>query len=168
MSPHIPAELMDEARSIEAEILEAFKGVSREGGVSWSEAEVIDEWGLEDDRFAARAKDADQSWMELANDSKWDVGPGMGGFSFLDPIGFRYYLPAAMIRTIQSEDDPASAISLDQILTLDDTEVGPRKLDQWQLLNERQRRCVARFLRFMIALTDSKYWRAAYDSHWKG
>ena len=38
-----------------------FADVTREGGVSWSEGYVIDDYGSKEERAAARAKDKDQS-----------------------------------------------------------------------------------------------------------
>ena len=49
-----------------------------------------------------------------------------------------------------------------------------RTLELWSLLDERQRRCVARFVHFMEADAilrcddhDSWEWEAAYDSYWR-
>src|SRR5690606_6253378 len=76
----------------------AFKGVTRDGGTSWTEAQAIDGYGSEEELQRARMRDKDQRWTELAIDKSWDAGPGIGGFGFLDESGFRYYLPAAMVR----------------------------------------------------------------------
>lgn len=92
-----------ERDSILKEIDVAFAGVTREGGISWSEAVALDNYGTDEECQEARAKDKDISWKELVTDPHWRPLPGVGGFSFLDAIGFRYYLPAAMIRTLEDQ-----------------------------------------------------------------
>jgi hypothetical protein len=172
MPSNNPPSRVHEQHILETEIREAFKGVTRQGGVSWSEAEVIDDYGSEDERAEARAKDTDKDWAELADDEKWDPGPGMGGWSFLDAIGFRYYLPAAMIRALTGGEDTFSVFTMDSILhvTAQDT----YRLAQTRLLDEPQRRCIARFVRFMLAREaaqgndfEVKEWQRVYDDHWK-
>jgi len=79
------------------EIIAAFDGVSREGGVSMSEAEVIDDYGSDEERTAARLSDTDTRWQDVTDEqlgSNWPL-------SFFDPIGFRYYIPAYMIYYIR-------------------------------------------------------------------
>jgi hypothetical protein len=174
----LPQHLMEEQRSLEAEIRDAFKGVSREGGVSWNETKVLDDRGSDEEAKAARATDTDQDWTELA-DSTWDVGPGFGGFAFLDAIGFRYYLPAAMIRTLHDGVHAGHCWGIDGTLTLHKgnkpTAQAMREhmLSQWSLLDDRQRRAVARFLAFMVAWSEAienwvemKYWQRAHESYW--
>lgn len=82
-------DLQSEHQALIKEIHAAFAGVSREGGVSWSETRVLDMYGSDDERKAARAQDTDRSWSELVDDPKW-YEIGIGGFSFLDPISVRY------------------------------------------------------------------------------
>jgi hypothetical protein len=161
-----PAHLLAEHRALETEIREAFKGVTRDAGVSWSEAMVMDDYGSDEGCAEARASDADRSWTELADDTNWDAG-AMGTWSFLDGIGFRYYLPAAMIRTLNAGYEACSSTPMDNILTMRPTHpVLP-------LLDARQRACIARFVRFMIARDDAnpEYsggdWARIYERFWK-
>ena len=83
-------------------IKDAFKDVTREGGVSWHECEVIDNYGSDAERALARTRDTDRHWTELLSTEAF-YPSGIGGFCFLDPIGFRYYLPAALCL---SPEDP--------------------------------------------------------------
>ena len=86
----------------------------------------------------------------------------MGGFSLLDPIGYRYYLPAAMIRSLRTGGCGFSVIDFADILTASNL-----KIAQWEMLDDRQRRGVGRFLRFMIEESpDNEHWQRAYKSHW--
>ncbi len=83
------------------EIIAAFDGVSREGGVSMSEAEVIDDYGSDKKRAAARLSDTDTRWQDVSDEQlalNWPL-------TFFDPIGFRYYLPAYMIYHLRWIDD---------------------------------------------------------------
>lgn len=178
-------ELHTEREALIAEIYEAFRDVTREGGVSWSETFVLDDRGTEAECLAARAKDRDVRWTELVGDSTWEPDTGLGGFSFLDPIGFRYYLPAVMNRSVQlgydagvvyhlSIESPPAAKSFaaDKDL-LRDFDVAAWQLEKLSLLNERQRRCVARFVRFMLEwsrfkddLFGMQSWQHAWDAYW--
>ena len=75
------------------EIIAAFDGVSRKGGVSMSEAAVIDDYGNAGERYMARQEDKDTRWEEITIEqleNGW-------GLIFLDAIGFRYYLPACLL-----------------------------------------------------------------------
>jgi hypothetical protein len=95
------AELDQSRDEVIQEIYVAFKGVTREGGVSWSETLVIDSDGTMDQRLFERERDTEQSWEDLVDDPTWNADIGIGGFSFLDPIGFRYYIAPAMVRELR-------------------------------------------------------------------
>ncbi len=167
-----------------AEIHGAFKDVTREGGVSWTEAYAIDDYTysvddnnvLDEERAKARALDKDISWQELVDDPKWPPGPDFGGFSFLDAIGYRYYLPATMIRDLRglSPDHPIEQSSLGfHLAPRSSAEMNEYMEEQLALLDQSQRRCVARYVRFMRdwyrVFTDWGYterWAKAYDRYW--
>lgn len=102
--PSLIARHPDETvRDLAFAISAAFAGVTREGGVSWSESDVIDAGGSDERRAEARACDLDQDWTELVADpawQRWQEWP----WSFLDPIGQRYYLPAMMVRGLLGDN----------------------------------------------------------------
>ena len=159
----VPAHLVEEQRAVEAEIRRAFAGVTREGGVSWSEAVAIDGYEILETREAARAKDKEASWEELVEDPEWNPDRGVGGFTFLDPIGFRYYIAPAMIRW--TRDGCGNPFWLNIV-----TNYLQSKTD---LMTDAQRRAAARFARFMISLSEAerndyeaKKWRDAYEGYW--
>ncbi len=95
-----PAEFERLRDKVQQRLREEFCDVTRDGGVSWSQTEVIDDWGTDEQERAARASDRDRDWLEVANDPLWPKPNG--SFSFLDPIGFRYYLAAAMFRALHT------------------------------------------------------------------
>ncbi len=100
MTSFVPKHLEEEQVAVEAQIRAAFKGVTRDGGISWSETDSIDLHETEEQQAAARASDAEQCWEDLVDDPNWDEGIGVGGFTFLDAIGYRYYIAPAMIRSL--------------------------------------------------------------------
>lgn len=135
-----------------AEVHEAFRDVSREGGVSWSEAEVIDDYGGPAKCAAARKSDRDTHWSQLLDDPNWNPAPGVGGFSFLDPIGFRYYLPVVMIRSLRSGFDEGFEFYVSNSAVSDEPSLQQYRLQQQALLNESQRRCIQRVLLYLIRM----------------
>ncbi|MFG0282814.1 MAG: DUF6714 family protein [Phycisphaerales bacterium JB039] len=170
-----PGQIEKERERLLAHLESAFRNASRAGGVSWSEAGVMDSYGSEEDRAEARASDTDRRWMELVDDPEWDPEEGWGSacFHFLDPIGFRYYLAAWMMRILRRS---SSGYGLIYHLTLPDDEQSRRsQVEQWSALDRKQRLFVTRFLRFKVAETeaqlagfpmDSADWRRAVDSYW--
>lgn len=132
-------------RSIER----AFDGVSREDGVSLNEAEVIDAYGSEAERRAARGQDLEARWQEVSEaeiERHGDVLP------FLDPKGWRYYLPAYMTWTIRRLGRSASMSVDSTIYTLAPgtaPELKARALERYKTLSGNQSAVVCRFLRFM-------------------
>lgn len=86
------------------EISSAFEGVSRVGGRSWTDALAIGHMGVPHVDFPVAHREDDATWLDVANDSTWDPSPNFGGFGYLDAIGYRYYLAAAMYRAVRERD----------------------------------------------------------------
>ena len=151
-----------------AEIHDAFKDVTREGGVSWNEAYAIDDYASDEECAKAREMDTDISWQELVDDPDWRPTAGSGGFSFLDPIGFRYYLAPMLIRSLREDDE----VDIVFHLTLSEGELRDYVLNQWSKFTQRQLKCIARlvvFQRDWDRLNDSintESWQEALDSYW--
>ena len=165
VAPQLPEWLLAEERAVEAQIRRAFHGVSREGGVSWGEAFVIDGLTSEEEEQAARAEDVDQAWEELVDDPRWIHEPCIGGMSFLDAIGFRYYVAPVMIRCIRERGGEFVESQFNW------GEMMPRRV---ALLSIAQRRAIARFVRLMIAVSSARgqtqfagTWIAAYKNFWR-
>lgn len=162
----IPSELKEQLRAVESEIRRAFRSVSRVGGVSWSESKVVDNYGNEEEREAARAKDREGGWEELVDDPSWNHEPGIGGFNFLDAIGYRYYMAPAMIRCLRNNGGEFVSYALQITSELREEQINAMVPDQL--------RVVARFVRFMIAVheamgddTYGEAWQVAYKVFWK-
>ncbi len=161
MDSTVPEHLLEEQQAVETQIRAAFKGVTREGGISWSESEVVDGYGLDNERAAAKALDTEQSWEELVDDPKWREDFGVGGFCFLDAVGFRYYIAPAMIRWTRRGEGVASTLENPVAGCLD-------------LINPEQGLAIARFVRFMIATyaPDNEdifgySWQDVYEKSWR-
>jgi len=166
MTSDVPSRLREEQIAVEQQIRRAFRGVTRAGGVSWSESVVIDNHGSEAEAAAAREQDTEQSWEDLVDDPNWIEDPGIGGFNFLDPIGFAYYIAPAMIRSARRGHGEfvGYALHID----------GEFKRELVSRLSPAQRHATARFVRFMIAvhqaIGDHLYgetWKDAYKAYWK-
>ncbi len=80
------------------QIRRAFHDVTRDGGISLREAHVIDDYGSDKKRAAARALETDSHWWEVDVSA---IDPGGSCMSFMDSIGYRYYLPAYMTRILK-------------------------------------------------------------------
>ena len=143
MGVWIPQSLRGEQLDVEEEIRAAFKGVTREGGVSWTEASAIDD-GRSDEACAdARAYDTEQRWEELIEDRR--IAPGFPGeWSFLDAIGFRYYLAPAMVAAVR-EGTHHEFLEYALEHRVSDEEFRT-------LLTSAQHSAVCRFLRFLASL----------------
>lgn len=93
---------------LEREIRAAFAGVTCEGGHSWLRAKHNDgglpEYLYGDEPPFGKHVEVLDDWTKLVDDSTWNPFPGVGGFGYIDHIGFRYYLPAAMCRLMHQPD----------------------------------------------------------------
>lgn len=133
-------DLEQRRRDIIACVLREFKDVKRTGGVSWSQTFVMDDYGSAELITAAAEQDREIDWIELARHGPWNVeaGMGCGGWSFLDAIGARYYLAAAMLMDLERAKPAGVELAL---------ETGPRDI-RWSLLSEEHAAVVALYLRW--------------------
>jgi hypothetical protein len=140
--------------------------VTREGGVSWSESVAIDMLETDEARMRSRESDTEQNWEPLVDDPQWLHDASLGGFNFLDPIGYRYYLAPAMLRCCRGDGEGLLA----SVLTID----GEYREEQISLLGRVQKAVIARFVRFMIGVYSARNdlvfdedWKHAYVIYWK-
>lgn len=155
-------------------IFETFYGVTREGGTSWTEAWLIDLGRSEEEAREGRLSDRESCWEELVDDPSWSLSQGSGEFCYLDPIGFRYYLPAAMILELRHQGR-----FMAWNLNLHDGKSRKQTLDKWSALTPKEVQCICDFLKCMDSMelrqdTGGFYhkhgmqtdWRDVYLSYW--
>ena len=94
-------------------ITAAFDGVSREDGISLHAARALDDWhSLEGAKKIGQTMDRDTRWQDVPAES---IMKFHDIFSFLDPKGFRYYIPAYMVWSLQ-ESQASDSNSFDSLL----------------------------------------------------
>ena len=165
------AETEAEANELIAEIEAAFARVPR-GKISLHEARVVDNYGTMKQRLRARKKDPEKRWTEVPDDVIETAG--VSAASFLDPAGWKFYLPAFMRWTIRHYADRPGSMLVDQ--TIYSLGLPPAEdhlhgfhMKHFQTLDERQSRAVCRFLRFMAAQhdhADADFAEQALEAYW--
>lgn len=155
----LPLELDRTQKSLLKAIEAAFDGVSREGGVSWREAEAIDQYASPEECKAARGLDRDQRWQDLIEDPEWPGYESPPQWSHLDPIAYRYYIPPALIRAVTIFPTVAEGTEIEIRLS-------PAWLHQLTELDDRQILVIERVAQFLIAMARRGYhpWSEPY---WK-
>jgi hypothetical protein len=150
------------------EIQHAFAGVTRDGGVSLHQANVIDHYGSHEQEVAARERDTERSWQEVPNA---DIGSNYSALSFLDPVGLRYYLPAYMVWILRHFHQTDSASVAATLSTLNPSgDLREWSLERFQLLTRDQSAAVGAFLTFMVEYSagwvDADVARQALGGYW--
>ncbi|HLP83893.1 MAG TPA: DUF6714 family protein [Phycisphaerales bacterium] len=142
-------------------VLQAFKDVTREGGVSWSQTFVMDDYGSDAELAQAAARDRELDWIELSRQGPWNYEYAMWGF--LDAISARYYLAASLLLDLET----GRSAHPDLLLTY-----GPQK-ESWSLLDDHQRAVVAMYMRWkrdIAGLEQSRMehrnWTRALQAGW--
>ncbi|MBV9787195.1 MAG: hypothetical protein JOZ51_03410 [Chloroflexi bacterium] len=164
----------DMSERLNLEIREAFAEVTRGAGVTLHEADVLDLYGSNEERLAARQLDTDRHWYEVPDDL---IARKSSALSFLDAAGFRYYLPAYLSWTLRNYDssDSNSIHSLLFDLALrpwqeDRTHHESTARARFGLLTTIQSQVVCRALRFLVAYcypcVDTKLAQTALDQYW--
>ena len=94
------------------QIVDAFTEVSLGNGVSLREADVIDHYGTDHERIAARKQDELQDWQRIPDE---DIENHSSVLCFMDDEGLRFHLPAYMRFTLRRYRDSES-MSIDSSL----------------------------------------------------
>lgn len=148
----------------------AFRGVTRDGGQSWTGSIALDLMGVAGKDFTATHREDDRSWQEVARDAGWDPDSGIGGWAFLDGIGVRYYLAAAMWRVLDGGEVGCLAWQFRRPMK----GASRRRFDDRWILDPAQHDVAMRFAAFMLeraieAGDQGGYdeWHAAVES-WSG
>ncbi len=160
--------MMDTAPLI-AEIIAAFDGVAREDGVSLREGIVMDDYGTDEQRAAARLLDTDTRWQDVSNA---DLSNHYLSLHYLDDKGFRYYLPAYLIWDLTANTSSTHGIGshvLFHLLMPPEANLRHDWLERFSLLTPQQGKAVCSFLRFVAVygeLDDPQDAAAALADYW--
>jgi uncharacterized protein DUF6714 len=156
------------AAAVLRDIEEAFAGVPP-GRITIHEAEAIDLRAPADERAAERRRDPEQDWLEVPDAS---IGECQDALAFLDPAGWRFYIPAYMRWSIRHLGDGGSSMVPDHTIyslaLSPDAGLRAHQLERFRTLDVRQSRAVCRFLRLMAATeeVDCLVAGEALASHW--
>ena len=155
----------DIVRAIEA----AFAGVPR-GRITLHEAEAIDGYETAEERQEARELDPEQDWRAVPGVSIEECPDAL---SFLDPEGWRFYLPAYMRWALQHLKDSHSTAIDQTIYALDCGDSPPssveRSMERFRTLTRAQTQAVHRFLSFAADnddTCDAVVAQQALDRYW--
>lgn len=140
------------------EITAAFNGVSREDGVTLHEAMALDDYGGPEERQKARAQDTENRWQDVPDE---DIRSSDAVLNFLDPKGFRYYIPAFLVwylTFIDSEDPDFWSNNFDsvdfQLQAGRKGDVSDHYLSNFTFLTHEQSKAIAHFLVLMAERED--------------
>lgn len=140
-----------------SQIENVFHSVTREGGISLREGAVIDDYGSDKERTEARELETDSHWSQVNVE---ELDPGGCCLLFIDPVGFRYYVPAYIVYTLKhaygdllGEQSTDSNIFESFINILNATNYGndnhvAHQPKLFTLFSAKERTCIARFLAF--------------------
>lgn len=145
-----------EALSLIAEIRKVFGKVGRGKGVTLHETAVIDQYGSEAERQKARRNDTDCHWWEVKDEWIEEIR-GVGGLSFLDGEGFRYYLPAYLTYWLRKGREPDRLA-----FHLESTQ----RRDFDQLFQHEQKVAIARCLEYLRVAYDDTHSEKALKKFW--
>lgn len=125
-------------------ITRAFVSVERGSGLTLHEADAQDFGGNRDE---ARLKDTDTRWQDVPSEAIVDCYTAL---SILDAAGFRYYLPAYMVWTLNNFTSDANSVDWTIYSLL------PRDPSRYAVFTPAQAEATACFLRFMARCTNGQ------------
>ena len=135
---------------LKEQIIDAFSGVALEDGISLNQTRVIDNYGrgCSDEEFVRLPlSETTDDWRKIPIHALDDADC----LAHLDRKGFRYYIPALMLRLLDRYD-PESMFSIGTLSILyPETESWPYL---YSLLSDEQKRSVARFLKALPDLVE--------------
>lgn len=156
---------------IVSEIEQVFGGINRGKGVTLHETDVLDACGSEKERAKARKKDAEKRWQDVPSD---DIEGHQSALCFLDPDGFRYYLPAYMrwsLRHFKSSDSLSSDSTIYALGPSGNKGVTDWNRARWEVFTQKQSQVILAYLRFMAeqgeGYADSFMAELAINVYWK-
>ena len=127
-----------EALTLIPEIEAAFAGVPRPVITLSVAMGYDDEWNLSDERIEElRSQDPEEDWREVPDEA---IEGGYGYFTFSDPAGWQFYLPAFMCHYLRH----FPGCGWDSIV------LACQSRTYFDLLDEAQLNCIERFLDLLV------------------
>ncbi|MCP4354175.1 MAG: hypothetical protein GY793_00820 [Proteobacteria bacterium] len=102
-------------------------------------ARAIDDYVSSDKYEALREKDNEEKWQDISDK---DVETYNDILPFLDPVGFRYYIPRYMLWTLNNYT--VSDLSISDLTIYAFSEC----FEEWQILNAEQKVACLEFLKY--------------------
>jgi hypothetical protein len=141
-------------------ITEAFRDVQLEDGTTIHEADLEGAYSEDSERLLAREKDTEASWLDVPD---WKI-ERFTTLLFMDPKGWRFYLPAYMIWSLRNWRTTSSPTADFLIWSLG-------RIDEWMLercrtLTLPQAQAVHEFVRFFCEYSGDREPRDAMQAYW--
>lgn len=159
---------MESVETIVQAIEAAFEGVRR-GTITLHEAEVIDAYGTEAERRAARARDTEEDWRDVPDSS---IAACPDALTFVDPESWRFYLPAYMrfgLRHLKERHNQALDHAIYSLAKGEDASLARYKLERFRTLSAEQAGAVRSFLELATAndaYCDAVVAKEALETYW--
>lgn len=152
-------------REIKNLIEKTFEGVILEDGISLIETKFNDGYGEGVSNGEYRKlmhHEIKKNWKEIPTDQLDDADC----LVFLDAKGFRYYIPALMIRLLEDYDSHSDAYTLGILY--------PKKEDDsiiYKLLTKEQNQAIALFMKTLpnlveLTIGDNRLVKRAFERYW--
>jgi len=128
----------------------AFRDVVLGEGVSLHETIVVDHYGDDEERLAARTPDEKLDWRKLVDDPELGNVGGVGGLCFYDAAGLHFHLPAYMTMILKDPTSQGAQNQLDSLFYCL-TDLSDYQRERFAILTPLQRQAVREFLFFLRA-----------------
>lgn len=129
-------------------IANAFQDVRLGTGVSLHETIIIDGYGTEAERAAARVGDELDDWRKLLDIQDFSKITWIGGLPFYDSEGLRFHLPAYLTLAIRDFESDYCADLLENLMFLL-TNLSEYNRMRLSILTPKQRSCVHDVLNYL-------------------
>ena len=158
------------SEEIIVKIEQAFAKVTRGDGITLHETDVVDACGSDGERAKARRKDTDKRWQDVPEKAIEDHQEAL---CFLDPEGFRYYLPAYMrwsLRHFKTSSSLSSDATIYALAPSGNKGVTDWNRERWGVFTQEQAEVILQFLQFMAVCcegySDDSMAKLAIDTYW--
>ena len=158
---------MESVDRVIREIEDAFRGAPL-GSVTLHEAEVMDAYGTEAERGAARDLDRERDWRDVPDAS---IRECPAALSFLDPLSWRFYLPAYIRYGLLHPTEGTVDSAIYALAPAGIRQPERTTEERFNTLDDGQVRAVCSFLLFAAAhgeWCDDVVAKEALDDYWSG